>query len=130
MVSCYRNTGRMNLCKAGITKISALLMCFPNGSDITAHGICRKIKYITISAAAKQYCMSKMSFEITSYKIFCNDAARFSIDRYHVEHLMTRIHFHITQCYLPFQCLVSADKQLLPGLSGCIKCTLYLCATK
>src|SRR4051812_28170409 len=100
----------MYLCETWIAEISTFFMSFPDSSNVTTHGIGRKIKYISITAAAQQHSMTKMSFQFTCDQISCNDATCLSINRYNFKHLMTRIHFHIAQCYLSLESLVCADQ--------------------
>src|SRR5690606_40574587 len=39
MIATYRNTGWVDLSKAGIAKIGTFFMSFPCGSNITTHGV-------------------------------------------------------------------------------------------
>src|SRR6185312_7376492 len=106
MVSANRDTCRMDLCKAWITKICSLFMGFPYSSGIATHCICRKIEYVTIATATKHYRVPEIAFQFAGYKVAGYYTSCLAVYQYQFLHFMAGIHFYITQCYLAFQCLV------------------------
>src|SRR5687767_7257446 len=123
MFTADRNTGRMDLCKTWITEKGAFFMCFPDSSHIAAHGVGGEIEYVPITAAAQQHSMAEMSFQFAGYQVSCYDTPRLPIDHHDLQHFMAGVLFNITQRHLSFQCLISANEQLLPGLTCGIKCS-------
>src|SRR4030095_2523378 len=95
MITRYRYASGMYLSKARISEIGALLMCFPYSGSITAHCICRKEEYISISATAEKNGMTKMTFNFSGDKISRNNSSCLSINDHHFMHFMPRIHFHV-----------------------------------
>ena len=105
-------------------------MGLPGSGYIAAHGVGRKIKNITISAAAQQYGMSKMSFQLACDQVARNNTTGLPIDDHHIQHLMPGIHLDIAERHLALQCLISPYQQLLPCLARRVKSTLYLGPTE
>src|SRR5438874_5692846 len=110
MVTGNRNAGGVYLGKTGIAKESSLFVRLPDGCGIASHGIGRKIKNISISPAAEQDRMTKMSFQFTAHQIPGDYSSCLTIDDYHVVHLMARIHLHIPKCHLSLQRLVCTNQ--------------------
>src|SRR5437868_5775379 len=118
----------MYLCVTRICKECTLFVRFPRRSYIRAHCIGGEIKYISITSGAKQYRMAKMPFEFPGDEIACNNSPCFSIDHNNIQHFVAGIHFHGSDANLPFESGISAKQQLLPGLPGRVKSSLYLCS--
>src|SRR6185312_1142289 len=59
-----RYTRRVYLRETGIAEPGAFFVGFPCGRDVAAHGIGRQVKDIAITAAAEEYGMTEISFEL------------------------------------------------------------------
>src|SRR5260370_36715914 len=91
-------------------------MRFTGGGYIAAHGVRRQIKDVPVSIAAKEDCMSEMTFQFSTHQVAGNDAPGLAVDGNDVQHLMPRVHLHMPKGYLRFERLVSPDQQLLADL--------------
>src|SRR6185312_1764898 len=121
-----RYTRRVYLRETGIAEPGAFFVGFPCGRDVAAHGIGRQVKDIAITAAAEEYGMTEISFELARDQVAGNDAPGFSIDDHDIQHLVTAVHFHVAESHLALQGLVGADQQLLSRLPRGIEGPLYL----
>ncbi len=49
VVSANRDTGGVDLCVAGVTKVSTFAVCFPGSGYVATHGIGGKVEYVAIT---------------------------------------------------------------------------------
>src|SRR5260221_12854430 len=71
-----------------------------------------------------------MSFQLAGDQVPGDDTPVLPVDVHDSQHFMTGTLPHIARDHLVFQGLVSADQQLLAGLSRRIEGTLHLCAAE
>ena len=74
--------------------------------------------------------MSGVALELTGYQVLGNDAACATVDDNDILHLGTSVELHATAVDLFHQRRVSAEQQLLAGLTLGIECTADLHTTE
>src|SRR5690606_11627495 len=82
VISGNGDTCRMNLRETWIREECSTLVRLPCSSHVAAHGDCTEIKYVTVSASAKQHGMTEEAFYFAIDEITCDDAPQ--IGRAHV----------------------------------------------
>ena len=91
LVTMNRNTGRVNLCKAGICEESSLLIALPCRRSVRIHCVGRKEISISITSRCKYNSMSTESLYFTGNKVARNYTLCLTIDNYKIKHLMSRV---------------------------------------
>ena len=70
--------------------------------------------------------MTEMTLQFTCHQVAGNDAAGFAVDHHQLQHFMAGMQGDVAQGHLPHERGISAQEQLLPGLSGGVKRALHL----
>ena len=100
LVSMNRNTGRMDLCKARISKVSTFPVCLHGSRTIRIHCICGKEVCISITTGSKNYCMGTEALNLTSYQVTCYNTLSFTVNYNKVKHFVPGITLYRTGCNL------------------------------
>ncbi len=106
----------MDLREAGIGEQRAALVRPPDGGGVGAFGVGGKVIDVAVAAGAEHHRVAQVRFDLAGHQVARDDAARVAVDHDQVEHLRAREHLHRAGADLPFERLVSAQQQLLPGL--------------
>src|SRR5690606_41147530 len=85
----------LNLRETWIREECSTLVRLPCSSHVAAHGVCTEIKYVTVSAGAKQHGMTEEAFYFAIDEITCDDAPSLAIDDNEVEHFVAAVHLHL-----------------------------------
>ena len=67
--------------------------------------------------------MGCKAFQLTGYKVLCNDTAGTSLHENNVLHFIACKQFYSTYVYLAAQCGVCTQQQLLACLTFSVECT-------
>lgn len=119
----------MNLRKARIGKECATLVRTPRCRNMPAFRIGRGSRryYNRPYTAAR---ITHMRFNLARLHVAYDNATCIAINHDQIQHFVARVHLHRARTDLTRQCLVSPQKQLLPGLTTRVKSARYLRATK
>ena len=120
----------MDLSEARIGHGSALLVGLPCSRHIGSHGVGGQEKDIPITTGAQKHGVGTVAFQFSGDQVAGDYTSRLSVDHHEVHHLVPRIHLHLSLGDLSFQCGIRAEKQLLTGLSFCVKSAAHLNATE
>ena len=74
--------------------------------------------------------MSGVAFQLACNEVAYNNTAGTTVNDYEVEHFATVVRLHLTFLNLTVERSVSAEEELLTGLSLCIECTAHLGAAE
>ena len=91
LVTVYRNTGRMDLCKARVGEECSLLVTLDCSGTVAVHCVGGKEICIAITAGCDHDCMGAESLKFSGHKISCYDTLCLTVDDDKVKHLMSRI---------------------------------------
>ena len=67
-----------------------------------------------------------MGGDQSSVQVTNNDALGVAVDQHEIEHLSAWVHFYTTFVDFLFECLITADEELLSSLSPSVKCARNL----
>src|SRR5688572_15730577 len=113
----------MYLSEAGISEQGAFFMSPPDSGCIASFRIRGKEEYISIATGTKKHSMRAVCFDLSGNKITRNNSSGFSIDDDNIKYLSTIVHLHFSIGNLTVQRRISAQQQLLTGLTTRIKCS-------
>ena len=71
-----RDAGRVDLREAGIGKECSAFMRAPDGGNVGALGVCRKIEDVAVAAGGENHSISDMGIDFTCDQVAGDDAAR------------------------------------------------------
>ena len=120
----------VNLGEAGIGEERTLLVRAPDGGGVAALGVGRKIIGVAVTAGAQHDGIRHVGFDLAGDEVARDDAAGAAVDHHQVEHLVARVHGDLARADLAFECLVSAQQQLLAGLAAGVESTRHLRAAE
>ena len=124
------DTCRVNLYVSGVSHPCTLAVAGNSCRTVTSHGVGRKEICVSITTGGDNYCMGCKAFQLTGYKVLCNDTAGTSVNEDNVFHFVAGIQFHSAYVHLAAQCRVCTQQQLLTSLTFCIESTRNLCTTE
>ena len=126
LLAMYRNTGRVNLGKAGIGEESTFLIALPGGGAIGIHCIRGEEIGVSITAGSNHHGMGAKALQLTRYEVTGDDTLCLTVYQHQIQHLVTRIALHGTGGNLTIQGGIGTQQQLLSGLSAGIEGTAHL----
>ena len=126
LVTMHRNTGRMDLRKAGVGKESTLAISLHRRRTVGIHCVRGKEIGISITTGSKNYCVRTKAFDIAGYEVTRDDTLRLTVDNDEVKHFVTRITLHGSCCNFLIQRRIGTEQQLLAGLAAGIESTAHL----
>src|SRR5579885_3917174 len=107
----------MDLREAGIAKGCAAFIGSPDSGAVRTFGVRGKKIDVSVAAGAENDGVGDMRIDLAGDEVAGNDAAGFAVDDDEVEHLMAREQGDASCIHLPFEGLISAEKELLAGLA-------------
>ena len=113
----------MDLGEAGIRQCCASLKGTPDRCAVGSLRIRRKVEDVSIAAGSENDSVSHVRFDFPRDQVSSDDAASFAVDDDNVQQFGPGIHLNLAGGHLPQQCLIGAEKELLPRLSARIKRT-------
>src|SRR5210317_2195834 len=125
-----RNTGRMNLCVARISHVGAFSGGLPGGSNATAHGVGRKVENVDVSTSGQNDSITPVRLNLTVNHVAAGNTPGNTVDDNQVKHLTALEELNRTSLNLARERRISAEQQLLTGLTTGIKGTGDLGATE
>src|SRR5574344_2217929 len=126
----YRNTGRVYLSEARISKICTFLKALPSGRTIAIHSIGRKIICMAVTTCGEYDCMCSESFNFACNQITSDNTFCLTVDNNKIQHLVTWITCYSSSCNLTVKSSISSQKKLLSCLPASIERTTYLHTTE
>ena len=105
-------------------------MCAECSGDVAAHGIGGEEKYVSVAACCEDHSIGRVGGNLTRDHVTNYDAFGMTVDFDHVHHFGAGIHCNTTFGDLFFKSLVTADQELLTGLTTSVKCAGNLSTTK
>ncbi len=126
LVSVNRDTGGVDLGKAGICKESALAVCLHCGRTIGIHCIGGKEIGVSVTAGSKDNGMCAEALNFTGNEVTGDDTLCLTVNYHKIKHFMPGITLHGTCCYFLVQGSVGTKEELLSGLAPGIEGTAHL----
>ena len=120
----------MNLREAGVGEQRAAFVRPPDGGGVGSLGVGGEIEDVAVAAGAEHHRVAEVGLDLPGHQVAGDDAARAAVHHDQVEHLGAREHRHLPGAHLPFQRLVGAQQQLLPGLAARVEGARYLRAAE
>src|SRR6266850_225151 len=130
MLTTDRDAGRINLRIARISEESAFLVSAPRCGHVATFGIGRKEEDVSIAARRQDDSIRSMRSDFAVDEIARHNSFGMSVDHDELQHVSARKHLHCAQRNLPAKRLISAEEQLLAGLTARVKSARDLRATK
>ena len=123
IVAWTRDTSRVNLSEARVSKVSTFLVDFPSCGSVRAHRIGWKEVYVTITTRGDNYSVSRVAFNFTSNKVTSDDTTRFAVYDYHIEHFVAVVHINFTTSDLAIHRSIATEQELLSCLTFGVEST-------
>ena len=118
-----RNTGRVDLGVARVSKIGTLTVSPPSSSTVTPHSVGGQEENIPITTGRQNNNRGSESFQFTSFHIASHNPARPTVRNDKFYHFVTGVRYHGARVDLTLQRLIGADQQLLTRLTPRIEST-------
>ena len=125
-----RNTCRVNLCVARISKRRAALVGAPDCGGIAAGCIRGQEENVAVATRTEDDRITEVTGDLPVPQIACNDAAGDAVMKNQIQHFRMRVHFHLTSRNLPIQRCIRSQQKLLAGLSAGVECPGDQCAAE
>ena len=126
MVPAHRDAGGVDLRVARVGECRALLVRPPRGRDVGVHGVRAQVEHVAVAAGGEHHRVGRMRRDLAGEQIARHDAARVPVHHDQLEHLLEGVHLHLLERRLPFQRLIGAKQQLLPGLAAGVEGARHL----
>ena len=104
MVTCLRNTGRVNLGVARISEESAFLGSLPGRCNAATHGVGRQVENVNVTAGRKDNSIPPVRLDLTGDQITNRDPFGYAINHNQVEHFAASKQFNCADLDLTHQC--------------------------
>ncbi len=129
------DTGRVNLCVAGVSEEGTVAVHLHSSGTVGSHGVGGEEEGVAVSAGTYNDCMCEEALnaagnEVAGDDTTCTLLAVLICDEDDVEHLVTGVHLDLAFTDLAAEGAIGAEQQLLTGLTFCVEGTRNLCATE
>ena len=110
-----RNTGRVNLCVAGVSKICAVAVHLHSSRAVGSHGVGGEEEGVSVTTRTYYYRVSEETLDTTGNEVTSDDTTRTLLtvlirDEHDIQHLVAGVHLHFALAYLAAQCAVCAEQ--------------------
>ena len=126
LVAVDRNTGRVDLREAGVCEESALAVGLHRGGAVGVHRVRGQEIGISVTTGSEDHGVGAEALDLTGHEVAGDDTLRLAVDDDEVQHLVARIALHGAGGDFLVQGRISAEKQLLTGLSAGVEGTAHL----
>src|SRR5580658_8138318 len=126
MLATERDTCRVNLREAWVGEQRAAAVCAPDGSAVARLRVRRQIEDVRIATRRQHNHVAGVAIDSARYQVPRYNATCSAIDDHDIEQLVTDVHRHGAGRHLLFQGLISAQQQLLSGLTASVESSLDL----
>src|SRR5439155_24452857 len=130
MVAADRDAGWMDWRVARIRERGALLVSAPGRRDVAAFGVGGEKENVPVTAGREHDGVAGVGGYFAADQIPHHDAFGVTADQDQVEHLSAWKHCHRAEADLPAKRLVSAEQELLAGLSARVERARHLRAVE
>ena len=130
LVTVDGDTGRMDLCEAGICEESTLPVALHCRRTVGIHCVGGKEIGVSITAGGNDHGVRAEPFELAGHEVAGDDTLRLTVDDDEVEHLVAGIGLHASVGNLLVQGCIGTEKELLAGLSAGVEGTAHLHAAE
>ena len=126
----YRDAGGVDLCHAGVGKVSTFLVALPSGRSIGGHCIGGEKESIAVAAGGDHHRVGCKPFKLTGNQVAGDDAAGATINNHQVHHLVAGVKLHLFVVDGATQCGVGPKQKLLASLTAGVEGARNLCTTE
>ena len=126
----YGDTGRVDLYKAGVSEPSALAVSLDSSCTVTAHGVGGEEVSVAVTTGSEADGVSGVALELACHEVLGDDATAAAVDDDDILDLRTRVELHGAVIHLFHERRISAEQQLLTGLTLSVERTAHLYATE
>ena len=131
----HGDTSGVDLHESGVGEISTLAIASHSGRHVAAHGVGRKEVGVAISAGGDYDSVSSEALELAGDEVLGDDTASafhaiLILDKHELVHLIAVVALHFAGLDLTVERRISAEQELLAGLTLGIESTAYLSAAE
>ena len=130
VLAVHGDTGGVNLSESQVGQICALLEGLHCSRAVAAHGVGAQEESTTVTAGSKYHSVSGVALQFARDQVAHDHTACAAVHQHDVKHLAAVEALHCALLDLTVERRISAQQQLLTGLTLGIECTAHLSAAE